>query len=84
MLLLVNGGTFDYEAGRIKRAPVAFQKLGIEWMWRLVREPKRIVCAVVGVPASIIPKKGADTRQLSLRITSKIQTFPSSERGVSR
>ena len=36
------GGTFDYEAGRIKRAPVFIQKIGMEWFWRLIREPKRI------------------------------------------
>ena len=37
------GGTYDYEAGRIKRAPKLVQKLGIEWLWRLVIEPSRIV-----------------------------------------
>lgn len=37
------GGTFDYEAGRIKRAPKLIQKLGIEWLWRLALEPKRII-----------------------------------------
>ena len=37
------GGTFDYEAGKIKRAPKIFQKLGIEWLWRLIRQPSRIV-----------------------------------------
>lgn len=37
------GGTFDYEAGRIKRAPKIIQKLGIEWLWRLAIEPKRII-----------------------------------------
>lgn len=36
------GGTYDYEAGRIKRAPVFIQKMGIEWFWRLCREPSRI------------------------------------------
>ena len=36
------GGTFDYEAGKIKRAPVFFQKIGIEWLWRLMLEPSRI------------------------------------------
>lgn len=36
------GGTYDYEAGRIKRAPVFIQKMGIEWLWRLCREPSRI------------------------------------------
>ena len=39
---MVNGGTFDYEAGKIKRAPKVFQKLGIEWLWRLFKEPTRI------------------------------------------
>ncbi len=37
------GGTFDYEAGRIKRAPVFIQKIGMEWLWRLMKEPKRII-----------------------------------------
>lgn len=37
------GGTFDYEAGRIKRAPVWIQKIGMEWLWRLILEPSRIV-----------------------------------------
>ena len=37
------GGTFDYEAGIIRRAPVIIQKLGIEWLWRLILQPKRII-----------------------------------------
>lgn len=41
------GGTFDYEAGSIKRAPVFMQKCGLEWLWRLVKEPKRIVRMIV-------------------------------------
>lgn len=35
------GGTFDYEAGKIQRAPKVFQKLGIEWLWRLALQPSR-------------------------------------------
>ena len=41
------GGTFDYEAGTVKRAPVWMQKCGIEWLWRLAIEPKRIVRMIV-------------------------------------
>ncbi len=37
------GGTYDYEAGKIKRAPKWIQKIGMEWLWRLAKEPKRIV-----------------------------------------
>ncbi len=36
------GGTFDYEAGNLKRAPKWIQKLGIEWLWRLILQPSRI------------------------------------------
>ncbi len=43
MLQHGQGGTFDYEAGRIKRAPVWIQKIGMEWLWRLLRQPSRIV-----------------------------------------
>ena len=36
------GGTFDYEAGNIKRAPKWIQKIGMEWLWRLILQPSRI------------------------------------------
>lgn len=36
------GGTFDYEAGNIRRAPKWIQKIGIEWLWRLILQPSRI------------------------------------------
>lgn len=36
------GGTFDFLAGRIKRAPHIFRSLGLEWLWRLIQEPRRI------------------------------------------
>ncbi|MCM3390329.1 WecB/TagA/CpsF family glycosyltransferase [Ureibacillus chungkukjangi] len=35
------GGSFDVLAGTVKRAPEAFQKLGLEWFYRLMKEPKR-------------------------------------------
>lgn len=41
------GGTFDYEAGKIRRAPVFVQKIGMEWLWRLALQPSRIVRMVV-------------------------------------
>ncbi len=35
------GGSFDVMAGNIKRAPEIFQKLGLEWFYRLVTQPTR-------------------------------------------
>ncbi len=36
------GGAFDYISGRVKRAPTFIQNIGLEWLYRLVREPWRI------------------------------------------
>ncbi len=36
------GGSFDFISGKIKRAPLAFRNLGLEWLWRLILEPWRI------------------------------------------
>ena len=35
------GGSLDGMAGRVKRAPIAFQKLGLEWFYRLLKQPTR-------------------------------------------
>lgn len=36
------GGCLDVFAGNVERAPEAWQKLGMEWAYRLKKEPKRI------------------------------------------
>jgi len=36
------GAAFDFIAGRKKQAPAALQKLGLEWLFRLVTEPQRL------------------------------------------
>lgn len=35
------GGSFDVIAGRLPRAPHVFRRLGLEWLYRLLREPRR-------------------------------------------
>ena len=35
------GGSFDVISGRVKRAPLWMQKIGLEWSYRLIREPRR-------------------------------------------
>ena len=35
------GGSLDVFAGTVKRAPAFFQKLGLEWFYRLIKEPWR-------------------------------------------
>lgn len=47
------GGTLEYWAGTKKRAPSWMRAFGLEWLWRLIQEPrrwKRIVDAVIVFP----------------------------------
>jgi N-acetylglucosaminyldiphosphoundecaprenol N-acetyl-beta-D-mannosaminyltransferase len=36
------GGSFDVIAGKVRRAPVVWQRLGLEWLYRLLQEPRRL------------------------------------------
>lgn len=36
------GGTFDVVAGHVERAPAHYQRLGMEWLYRLMQEPRRM------------------------------------------
>ena len=36
------GGSFDVVAGVVKRAPVSWQRLGLEWLYRVFQEPRRL------------------------------------------
>ena len=50
------GGTFDYLTGKISRAPKWIRTLGLEWLWRLIRQPRRwqrIVRAVFLFPLKV-------------------------------
>jgi len=41
-LVIGLGGTFDYLAGKVLPPPKIMRKIGIEWLWRLITQPKRI------------------------------------------
>lgn len=36
------GATIDFEAGLVKRAPVIWQKMYLEWFYRFLQEPRRL------------------------------------------
>jgi len=36
------GGTFDVVAGKVKRAPIWMQNYGLEWLYRVIQEPRRM------------------------------------------
>lgn len=37
------GGAFDFISGKTKRAPIIYQDIGIEWLWRLFNQPWRFL-----------------------------------------
>lgn len=41
-LMIGVGAGFDYFAGNIKRAPMWMQKCSLEWLYRLLQDPKRL------------------------------------------
>lgn len=49
------GGSIDVWAGKVKRAPKWLSRMGLEWAWRMAREPRRLEhlpalfrCALIG------------------------------------
>src|SRR5690606_9831922 len=42
LVLIGVGAAFDFHAGRIRQAPGWLQDLGLEWLFRLVMEPRRL------------------------------------------
>jgi N-acetylglucosaminyldiphosphoundecaprenol N-acetyl-beta-D-mannosaminyltransferase len=36
------GAAFDYHAGSLRRAPPIWQRIGLEWLYRLLQEPRRL------------------------------------------
>jgi N-acetylglucosaminyldiphosphoundecaprenol N-acetyl-beta-D-mannosaminyltransferase len=59
------GGTLDFMSGRIRRAPEIMRKLSLEWLYRLIVEPRRIgriLNAVVVFPLRILFSKTDERR----------------------
>lgn len=54
------GGSFDFIAGVVPRAPLWLQRLNLEWLYRLWRQPwraKRIFNAVVRFPLMVLSRR---------------------------
>lgn len=49
------GATIDFEAGTVKRAPKWMQKIGLEWLFRITQDPKRLMKRYFGDFIGIFP-----------------------------
>ena len=41
-LIILLGGSFDVLSGKLQRAPILLQNMGLEWAFRLAQEPRRL------------------------------------------
>ncbi|XOU94946.1 MAG: WecB/TagA/CpsF family glycosyltransferase [Candidatus Kerfeldbacteria bacterium] len=54
------GGSFDYISGYVERAPKMIRKIGLEWFYRLIKQPwrlPRIITAVVKFSLAVLKNK---------------------------
>lgn len=49
------GGSMDFVSGRVRRAPRWMQKAGVEWLWRLLQEPRRLARRYLVKDMQILP-----------------------------
>lgn len=59
------GGTFDFISGNVPRAPSWMQKIGIEWLYRLIKQPwrfRRIYTATVKFPWAVVSEKSKNQK----------------------
>ena len=66
-VLIINGGAIlDFIAGRTPRAPLWMRRMGLEWLYRLSREPRRLFSRYVhGIPvfaARVLRERFTGTR----------------------
>ena len=50
-IIICGGAIIDFKAGKVKRAPKIFRTLSLEWLYRLMNEPRRLFKRyVIGIP----------------------------------
>ena len=67
-MLIVSGGDIaDFLAGRFERAPKLMQRVRLEWLYRLAREPKRLASRYLSGGAAFV-WRGAVLRHMRTRV----------------
>ncbi|ABY34727.1 MAG TPA: glycosyltransferase [Chloroflexus aurantiacus] len=65
--ILTAGACFDYIAGAIPTPPRWMGRLGLEWLYRLISEPRRLGKRYLIEPWALLPLMIADVRSVLLR-----------------
>jgi UDP-N-acetyl-D-mannosaminuronic acid transferase (WecB/TagA/CpsF family) len=64
MPLLAVGAAFDYHAGVLRTPPSWMQRYGLEWLWRMALEPKRLWRRYVLLNPAYLARLGAQKMKL--------------------
>ncbi len=64
MPLLAVGAAFDYHAGLLRKPPEWMQRRGLEWLWRLSLEPRRLWRRYVVLNPAYLARLGAQKAKL--------------------
>ena len=59
------GGALDVWSGQLRRAPELLRRCGLEWLWRVVREPKRLGRLGRAAFRACLPQKKPESRGIS-------------------
>lgn len=54
IIMIGVGGSFDVFSGEVKRAPIFFQKAGLEWFYRLLKQPERFSRMFPALPLFLV------------------------------
>ena len=63
-VMLGVGAAFDFEAGTVKRAPHWMQELCLEWLYRIMQDPKRLIFRYLDTNFSFIWNTSKETREM--------------------
>ncbi len=64
-LMLGVGAAFDFSAGTVKRAPKWMQELCLEWLYRILQDPKRLIPRYVNTNLAFLWNIYRENRELS-------------------
>ncbi len=66
------GASFDFVCGRVRRAPRWAQRAGLEWAWRMSREPRRLLPRYAADAAFLARAMAADLWRAAFRPRSRV------------
>ena len=66
-ILIAVGAAFDFQSGRISRAPRCMQRWGLEWLHRLCMEPRRLWRRYLVLAPAFVILALSETAKLALR-----------------